>query len=155
MKRFPLGALVLVVGLMPVGRTFAQMPSPAQPASAVQGQTASVQPASAPQGQAAPTQPPAAASTPAGNAEEGRKLFTSYGCYQCHGYEAQGSTATGPRLGPRPIPFAALSRYVRKPTGQMPPFTTRVVSDAELANIYAFLQARPVPPPAQSIPLLK
>ena len=70
----------------------------------------------------------------------------SYGCYQCHGYEAQGSNATGPRLGPRPIAFAAFSRYVRQPTNQMPPYTTKVVSDADLANIYAFVQARPTPP---------
>lgn len=142
MKRFPLVALVLVAELTQIGRAVAQAPSPAQPASAPQGQTA-------------PAQPPAAATAPAGNAEEGRKLFTSYGCYQCHGYEAQGSTATGPRLGPRPIPFAALAKYVRRPTGQMPPYTAEVVSDSDLANIYAFLQARPAPPPAESIPLLK
>ena len=71
---------------------------------------------------------------PPGNAEEGKKLYASYGCYQCHGYEAQGSNATGPRLGPRPIAFAAFSRYVRQPTGQMPPYTTKVVSDADLAQ---------------------
>ena len=69
------------------------------------------------------------------NAEEGKKLFASYGCYQCHGREAQGSSATGPRLGPRPIAFTAFSRYVRRPTGQMPPYTTRVVSDADMALI--------------------
>jgi mono/diheme cytochrome c family protein len=90
---------------------------------------------------------------PAGNVEEGKKLFVSYGCYQCHGYEAQGSNATGPRLGPRPIAFAAFSRYVRQPTNQMPPYTTKVVSDADLANIYAFVQSRPAP--AANIPLLK
>jgi mono/diheme cytochrome c family protein len=39
---------------------------------------------------------------PAGNAANGRKLFVSFGCYQCHGYEAQGGAA-GPRLAPRPI----------------------------------------------------
>ena len=100
---------------------------------------------------AAPQRPAAAA--PAGNAEEGKKLFVSYGCYQCHGYEAQGSNATGPRLGPRPIAFAAFSRYVRQPTNQMPPYTTKVVSDADLANIYAFVQSRPAP--AANIPLLK
>ena len=103
-------------------------------------------------------QTPAPAAAPAaspGSADAGKKLFVSFGCYQCHGYEAQGSSATGPRLGPRPIAFAALSRYVRQPTGQMPPYTTKVVSDADLANIYAFLQARPAPPPVQSIPLLK
>jgi cytochrome c553 len=90
---------------------------------------------------------------PAGNAETGRKLYVSYGCYQCHGYEAQGSSATGPRLGPRPIAFAAFSRYVRQPTGQMPPYTVKVVSDADVANIYAFVQSRRAP--ASNIPLLK
>ena len=75
------------------------------------------------------------------------------GCYQCHGYEAQGSSSTGPRLGPRPIAFAAFSRYVRQPTGQMPPYTAKVVSDAELANIYAFVRSRPEP--AKDILLLR
>src|SRR5262249_17620399 len=90
---------------------------------------------------------------PAGNAEDGKKLFIADGCYQCHGYEAQGSSATGPRLGPPPIALAAFSRYVRQPTGQMPPYTARVLSDAELANIYAFVQSRPEP--SRDIPLLK
>ena len=49
-----------------------------------------------------------AAGAAAGTAEAGKKLFVADGCYQCHGYEAQGSSATGPRLGPRPIAFAAL-----------------------------------------------
>jgi mono/diheme cytochrome c family protein len=94
-----------------------------------------------------------AATAPAGNAEAGKKLFVADGCYQCHGYEAQGSSATGPRLGPRPIAFAAFSRYLRQPTGQMPPYTAKVVPDADLANIYAFIQSRPEP--AKDIPLLK
>ena len=99
-----------------------------------------------------PAQGPAA---PQGNADEGKKLFVSYGCYQCHGREAQGSNATGPRLGPRPIAFTAFSRYVRRPTGQMPPYTSKVVSDTDLANIYAFLQARPAPQAVQDIPILR
>lgn len=92
---------------------------------------------------------------PTGNAEAGKKLFVSYGCYQCHGYEAQGSNATGPRLGPRPMAFAAFSKYVRQPSGQMPPYTIKVASDADLANIYAFVQSRPAPAAASSIPLLR
>ena len=104
---------------------------------------------------AASAQTPAPAAAPAGNAETGRKQFVSFGCYQCHGYEAQGSSATGPRLGPKPIAWAAFTRYVRRPTNQMPPFTAKVVSDADLANIYAFLQARPTPTPVANIPLLK
>ena len=105
----------------------------------------------------APAPPPApqVAAAPPGNAVSGRKNFVSFGCYQCHGYEAQGSTATGPRLGPRPLAFAALSKYVRHPTNQMPPFTAKVLSDAELADIYAFLRSLPPPPDADTIPLLK
>jgi mono/diheme cytochrome c family protein len=91
----------------------------------------------------------------AGNAQNGRKLFAADGCYQCHGYEAQGATPTGPRLGPKPIAFAQFSKYVRQPTGQMPPYTSKVVPDAALADIYAFLQSLPLPPPADSIAALR
>jgi mono/diheme cytochrome c family protein len=91
----------------------------------------------------------------AGNAENGKKIFNKNGCYECHGREGQGSTMTGPRIAPDPVPFDVLSRYVRKPTGEMPPYTAKVVSDQELADIYAFLQSRPHPPTAKAIPLLK
>ena len=100
----------------------------------------------------AQTPQPAGSATPNGNAQNGKKIFSSYGCYQCHGYEAQGGP--GPRLAPRPMAFAALSKYVRHPTGEMPPYTTKVVSDKELADIYAFLLSVPPPPSVQSIPLL-
>lgn len=111
--------------------------------------------ASAPKAQSQPQAPQSAPTAPAGNAETGKKLFTSYGCYQCHGREAQGSSSTGPRLGPRPIAFTAFNRYVRRPTGQMPPYTTKVVSDADMADIYAYVQSRTTPPAVQSIPLLR
>jgi mono/diheme cytochrome c family protein len=90
---------------------------------------------------------------PAGNAENGKKIFAGYGCYECHGYVAQGGGA-GPRLAPRPIAFAAFSRYLRRPTGQMPPYTNKVVSDKDVADIFAFLQSIPEPLPLKSIPQL-
>ena len=99
--------------------------------------------------------PPKADSAPAGNSQSGKKLFTSFGCFECHGHQAEGTPVGGPRLGPNPIPFSALLKYVRQPTGQMPPFTSKVVSDAELADIYAFLQSLPQPPKPDSIPALK
>jgi mono/diheme cytochrome c family protein len=92
---------------------------------------------------------------PAGNAENGKKIFNKNGCYECHGREGQGSTVTGPRIAPDPVPFDVLSGYVRKPTGEMPPYTAKVISDQELADIYAFLQSRPHPPAAKANPLLK
>src|SRR5579871_4465330 len=85
-----------------------------------------------------------AVSAPAGNAQNGKKIFESYGCYQCHGHAGQGGA--GARIAPRPIAFAAFSKYVRQPTGEMPPYTAKVVSDQELGDIYAFLQSVPQPP---------
>jgi mono/diheme cytochrome c family protein len=92
---------------------------------------------------------------PAANLQNGKKLYISYGCFECHGRQAEGTSVGGPRLGPNPISFPAFSRYVRQPTGQMPPFTAKVTSDADLADIYAFLQSLPHPPKADSIPALK
>jgi ubiquinol-cytochrome c reductase cytochrome c subunit len=130
MNRLQAGVIILVAGLATAVGVSGQTPAPARPAPAPQGASAA-------------------------NAEAGRKLFVSYGCYQCHGYEAQGSSATGPRLGPRPLQFAALSKYVRAPTGQMPPYTAKVLPDADLTIIYAFLQSRPAPQAVEDIPLLK
>jgi mono/diheme cytochrome c family protein len=93
--------------------------------------------------------------SPSGNAENGKRVFNKIGCYQCHGREGQGSTMTGPRIAPDPVPFDVLARYLRKPTGEMPPYTAKVVSDQELADIYAFLQSRPHAPTAKASPLLK
>jgi mono/diheme cytochrome c family protein len=92
---------------------------------------------------------------PAGSMQNGKKLYMSYGCFECHGRQAEGTSVGGPRLGPNPISFPAFSKYIRQPTGQMPPFTAKVTSDADLADIYAFLQSLPAPPKADSIPALK
>jgi len=104
-------------------------------------------------GSAASAKP--APTAPSGDPATGRKLYTSFGCYQCHGYEGQGSSATGPKLGPRPLPFAAFVYYVRQPTGQMPPYTAKVVSETDLTHIYAFLSSRPAPVAVESTPLLQ
>ena len=86
----------------------------------------------------------AAQDKPSGNAQRGKELFVKTGCYQCHGYEAQGAS-TGPRLGPEPIAFARFVAYVRKPAGEMPPYTVKVLSDAQLADIHAFVSTRQKP----------
>jgi mono/diheme cytochrome c family protein len=90
---------------------------------------------------------------PSGNVENGKKIYTKYGCYQCHGYEAQGGP--GPKLGPDAIAFDAFVRITRRPPNQMPPYTEKVVTDQELADIYAFVKSLPPPPKPESIPLLQ
>jgi len=99
--------------------------------------------------------PAKADNTPTGNAKNGKAVYTSAGCYECHGREAQGGAGTGPKLGPAPIPYAAFAFQVRSPRDQMPPYTAKVLSDAELADIYAFVLAAPQPPKVDSVPLLK
>ena len=99
---------------------------------------------------AAQSRPPA--QVPVGRADVGRTVFMKNGCFQCHGAEAQGGAA-GPRLGPAAISFARLA-YVRRTTGEMPPYTLKVLSDRDLADIYAFLESLPKPAPVSSIPLL-
>jgi len=96
---------------------------------------------------AAQTQPQPAPSAPAASSiEKGRLGFVRVGCAQCHGREAQGSPTTGPRLGPGGLAYQAFARYVRAPRLQMPPYTEKILPDAELADLYAFVQSRPKGP---------
>jgi mono/diheme cytochrome c family protein len=108
--------------------------------------------APAPTTQPGPPASPASPAPPAA-AAAGKGTYMKNGCWQCHGQQAQGGTA-GPRLGPRPMPLPALTAYVRKPAGEMPPYTAKVLSDRELADIHAFLSSLPAPAPVAAIPLL-
>src|ERR1041385_5912394 len=93
-----------------------------------------------------------AQTAPSGNAENGRKLFAADGCYQCHGYVGQGSvTAGGVRIAPTPIAYAAFEKYLRAPTGEMPPYGPKILPDQQLADIYAYLQSIPRPPARNTI----
>jgi len=90
-----------------------------------------------------------------GNAQNGKKLFKSYGCYECHGTEGQGAQQTGAaRIGPPQLSLEGFQSYIRKPTGQMPPYTSKVVSDQDAADLYAYLKSIPMPPKGKDIPLL-
>jgi mono/diheme cytochrome c family protein len=90
----------------------------------------------------------------AADAERGKTLFThKYGCFQCHGTVGQGGNA-GPKLAPDPMPFEALSNFVRTTSRQMPPYREAVLPNEDLADIYAYLQSLPAVPDYKKIPLL-
>ena len=89
----------------------------------------------------------------AGNADNGKRLYVHNGCYECHGYAGQGGAA-GTHLAALPLSAQAVIGYVRRPAGQMPPYTVKVMSDNELTDVWAFLKTLPVPKPAKDIPLL-
>jgi mono/diheme cytochrome c family protein len=92
------------------------------------------------------------ASVLAASAEKGKSAFLQHGCWQCHGYQGQGGV--GPKLAPGPIPFETLSNFVRTTSRQMPPFSKDILSDDDLADIYAYLESIPKAPDPKSIPLL-
>ena len=103
---------------------------------------------------AAKAQTPAAVSQvarPTGNASNGRELYLKYSCYACHGYSGQNGPGT--RLVPTRMNVPGFIAYVRNPR-QMPPYTAKVVPDAELADIWAYLQTLPRSPLPKDIPLL-
>lgn len=86
---------------------------------------------------------------------DGEHLYTAFGCYECHGYQGQGSVQTGgSRIGPPQIPYSGFLAYIRQPAGEMPPYTSKALSDTQLADIYVFLQSRPQAAPSKSIPQL-
>ena len=111
--------------------------------------------APAPRAQNATPQGEKSEAAPAGNAENGKKIFMKDGCYECHGREGQGAAqGAGPRIGPPQLSFEAFAKYVHQPAAQMPPYTSKVISDQDLADIYAYLQSRPKATPSKDIPLL-
>jgi mono/diheme cytochrome c family protein len=87
------------------------------------------------------------------HAAHGRQLYIADGCYQCHGYSGQGSV--GPRLAPGPLPLEIFARQLRNPIAVMPVYTTAILSDSDLADIYAYLNSIPKPTPVVEIPLLR
>jgi len=92
---------------------------------------------------------------PAGNMQHGKTLFAAVGCYECHDTEGQGGPGAGPKIAPKPIEFDAFVHQLRNPREEMPPYTAKVLSDADVADIYAFLQSIPQPHKADSAPAAK
>ena len=91
-----------------------------------------------------------------GDAQKGKVAFTQHGCWQCHDFAGEGSVATsnGKVIARTQLPLDAFMSFVRTTNGQMPPYRAPVLSDADLGDIYAYLQSLPEPKAASDIPLL-
>jgi len=97
-----------------------------------------------------------AQTAPKGDAANGRKVYLADGCWQCHGRVGQGGLMTGPApvLAQTRLPFAAFQKQVRTPVNDMPPYPDTLLSDKDLSDIYAFLQALPGRRPVKDVPML-
>ena len=97
----------------------------------------------------------ACVATPAFSADaaKGKSAYMKNGCWQCHGELGQGGAA-GKTLAPKPMPLEAFNVFVRNSNGPMPPYPKEILSDADLADIHAYLQSIPAAKDYKSIPLL-
>ena len=96
----------------------------------------------------------AAAAAPQGDAAKGRTNFERVGCWECHGHQGQGGNAGVRIADPVPLAWPAFLAWVRTTSGDMPPFTEKVLPTQDLADIYAYLQGVPKAPDYRNIPLL-
>jgi mono/diheme cytochrome c family protein len=97
---------------------------------------------------------------PAGDAKRGHDLFVAMGCYECHNYQGQASgrrapgQAPGPNIAPAPIAYSAFLGQLRHPRVAMPPYDAVLLSDADVADIYAYLSSVPAAKDPKTIPVL-
>ena len=94
-----------------------------------------------------------AAQGASGNASAGKDLFLKYTCYGCHGFSGQ--NGPGARLVPMRMTESGFVNYVRNPrTRQMPSYSTKVLSDVQLGDVYAYIKTLPASRAAKDIPEL-
>lgn len=98
----------------------------------------------------------AAGPTEAADAANGKAAFMKFGCWQCHGTEGQGSaiTSAGKVLAPDPLPLEGFVAFVRSTNRAMPPYSEKVLSNEDLADMHAYLSSIPKGKDYKSIPLL-
>jgi ubiquinol-cytochrome c reductase cytochrome c subunit len=85
-----------------------------------------------------------------GQVVSGQALFNAVGCWACHGYGGQG-TLTGPQIAPSILPLSVFQQLLRHPARGMPAYSAAVLSDAQVANIYTYLNSLVAPKRAQDI----
>jgi mono/diheme cytochrome c family protein len=94
---------------------------------------------------------------PPGNPVEGKRLYLTDGCFTCHGRSGQGGALNGPApiLAKTAMPFDGFKGQLRQPANDMPAYAEIVMSDQQIADIYAFLQTLPGPRPTKDMAIFK
>jgi mono/diheme cytochrome c family protein len=84
---------------------------------------------------------------PPGDPIEGKRLYLAVGCFTCHGRSGQGGAMNGPApvLAKTQMPFEGFKGQLRSPVNDMPAYSEKVMSDKQVADIYAFVESLPGP----------
>jgi mono/diheme cytochrome c family protein len=82
---------------------------------------------------------------PRGDLDNGKRVYLATGCFTCHGRAGQGGAYNGPApaLAKTAMPFEGFKMQLRNPSKDMPAYSESVMSDQEIADIYAFMQSLP------------
>lgn len=93
---------------------------------------------------------------PAGDAAKGKAVFLNEACFTCHGRSGQGGAYNGPApiLAHTALPFEGFKAQIRNPVNDMPAYPDAVLSDQDIADIYAFVKSLPGSRSPKDIPIL-
>jgi len=93
---------------------------------------------------------------PHGDVANGKRLYLADGCFTCHGRSGQGGAynAPAPILAHTTMPFDGFKGQIRNPINDMPAFPPAILSDKDIADIYAFVESLPGPRSPKDFPIL-
>ena len=92
---------------------------------------------------------PRAQEAPPGDALNGKRLHLTDGCFTCHAFNGP-----APSLAKTDMPFDGFKAQLRDPANDMPAYSAAVLSDQEIADMYAFVQSLPGARSAKDISIL-
>jgi mono/diheme cytochrome c family protein len=82
---------------------------------------------------------------PPGDVAKGKTVYLADGCFTCHGRSGQGGAYNGPApvLAQTAMPFEGFKMQIRNPSNDMPAYSEAVMSDQQIADIFAFVRSLP------------
>jgi mono/diheme cytochrome c family protein len=100
--------------------------------------------------------PAQAQDAPHGDATNGQRIYLAVGCFTCHGRSGQGGAFNGPApiLASTALPFDGFKGQIRDPSNDMPAFSDAVLSDKDIADIFAFVKSLPGPRSPKDVTIL-
>jgi mono/diheme cytochrome c family protein len=93
---------------------------------------------------------------PPGDAASGKRIFLKEACFTCHGRAGEGGAYNGPApiLAHTALPFDGFKGQIRNPANDMPAYSETMLSDKDVADIYAFVESLPGPGSPKDYPIL-
>jgi mono/diheme cytochrome c family protein len=92
---------------------------------------------------------------PKGSAERGKRLYIDLNCHSCHGTHGQGGGRGSEPTIPAGYPWQGFFNQLRKPRLDMPAYEEKLVSNQEVADMFAYFSSLKAAPAAKDLPQLR